>query len=42
MPWWGRVTHRRRIGDWPEADCAENPFFFGAEAAIPAARTPDF
>ena len=42
MPWSGRVTYRRLIGDWPEAVCAENPFFFGTEAAIPAARAPDF
>ena len=42
MPWSGRVTYRRLIGNWPEAVCAENPFFFGTEAAIPVARTPDF
>ena len=42
-PWSGRVTYRRLIGDyWPEAVCAENPTFFGTDAAIPLARTPDF
>jgi hypothetical protein len=40
--WSGRVTHRRLIGDWPEAVCAENPFFLGTEATIPTAPTPDF
>jgi hypothetical protein len=42
MPWKGRVTYRHLIGDWPEAVCAENQFFFGTEAALPTARTPDF
>jgi hypothetical protein len=41
-PWSGRVTYRRLIGAWPEAMCAENPYFFGMDAAIPTARTPDF
>jgi hypothetical protein len=41
-PWSGRVTYRRLIGDWPEAVCAENPHFFGTDAAIPMAHTPDF
>ena len=42
-PWSGRVTYRRLIGaDWPEAVCAENPHFFGTDAAIPTAHTPDF
>jgi hypothetical protein len=41
-PWSGRVTYRRLIGDWPEAVCAENPSFFGIDAAIPTAHTPDF
>jgi hypothetical protein len=42
-PWSGRVTYRRLIGDyWPEAVCAENPYFFGRAAAIPTAHTPDF
>ena len=42
-PWSGRVTYRRLIGNyWPEAVCAENPHFFGTDAAIPAARAPDF
>jgi hypothetical protein len=42
-PWSGQVTYRRLIGDdWPEAVCAENPTFFGADAAIPTAHTPDF
>jgi hypothetical protein len=41
-PWSGRVTYRRLIGDWPEAVCAENPNFFGADAAIPMAEKPDF
>jgi len=42
-PWSGRVTYRRLMGDyWPEAVCAENPTFFGTDAAIPVARTPDF
>jgi hypothetical protein len=41
-PWSGRVTYRRLIGDWPEAVCAENPSFFGTDAAIPTAHTPDF
>jgi hypothetical protein len=42
-PWSGQVTYRRLIGDyWPEAACAENPTFFGADAAIPTAHTPDF
>jgi hypothetical protein len=41
-PWSGRVTYRRLVGDWPEAVCAENPFFLGTEVAIPTAQTPDF
>ncbi len=41
-PWSGRVTYRRLIGDWPEAVCAENPHFFGADAATPIANKPDF
>jgi hypothetical protein len=41
-PWSARVTYRRLIGDWPEALCAENPFFLGSDAAIPTANTPDF
>jgi hypothetical protein len=41
-PWSGRVTYRRVIGDWPEAICAENPFFLGSGAAMPTARMPDF
>jgi len=41
-PWSGRVTYRRLIGDWPEAVCAENPFFLGMDAAVPMAHTPDF
>jgi hypothetical protein len=41
-PWSGRVTYRRLIGDWPEAVCAENPRFLGADAAIPTANKPDF
>jgi hypothetical protein len=42
-PWSGRVTYRRLIGDyWPEAVCAENPTFFGTDAAIPMAHTLDF
>jgi hypothetical protein len=41
-PWSGRVTYRRLIGDWPEAVCAENPFFLGTDAAAPTAHTPDF
>ena len=42
-PWSGRVTYRRLIGDyWPEAVCAENPTFFGTDAAVPVARRPDF
>jgi hypothetical protein len=41
-PWSGRVTYRRLIGDWPEAVCAENPNFFGADAAIPMTDRPDF
>jgi hypothetical protein len=41
-PWSGRVTYRRLIGDWPEALCAENPQFFGMDAAVPTAHTPDF
>jgi len=41
-PWSGRVTYRRLIGDWPEAVCAENPNFFGADAAVPTADRPDF
>ena len=41
-PWSGRVTYRRLIGDWPEAVCAENPNFFGADAATPTADRPDF
>jgi hypothetical protein len=43
MPWTGRVTYRGLLGDyWPEAICAENPMFFGADAPIPTADTPDF
>src|SRR5215831_3066709 len=41
-PWSGRVTYRRLIGAWPEAVCAENPQFFGMDAPIPTAHTPDF
>jgi len=41
-PWSGRVTYRRLIGDWPEALCAENPQFFGMDAPVPTAHTPDF
>jgi hypothetical protein len=41
-PWSARVTYRRLIGDWPEAVCAENPHFFGTDAAIPTALVPDF
>ena len=41
-PWSGRVTYRRLIGDWPEAVCAENPFFLGSDAAMPTAYTPEF
>jgi hypothetical protein len=43
MPWSGQVTYRRLSGDyWPEAVCGENPTFFGWDAAIPTAHTPDF
>jgi len=42
MPWSGRVTYRRVIGDWPEAICAENPHFSGTDAAVPTAHAPDF
>jgi len=42
MPWSGRVTYRRLIGDWPEAVCAENPYFSGLDAPVPTAKTPDF
>jgi hypothetical protein len=41
-PWSGRVTYRRLIGDWPEAICAENPFFLGSGPAMPTAHMPDF
>jgi hypothetical protein len=41
-PWSGRVTYRRLIGDWPEALCAENPYFLGMGAAMPTAQAPDF
>jgi hypothetical protein len=41
-PWSGRVTYRRLIGNWPEAVCAENPYFFGTDVAIPTAHTSDF
>ena len=41
-PWAGRVTYRRVIGNWPEALCAENPHFAGADAMVPTAGTPDF
>ena len=41
-PWSARVTYRRLIGDWPEAVCAENPHFFGADAVTPTANKPDF
>src|SRR6516164_1821210 len=41
-PWSGRVTYRRLIGDWPEAVCAENPYFVGLDAPVPTAQTPDF
>jgi hypothetical protein len=41
-PWSGRVTYRRVIGDWPEAICADNPFFLGSDAAMPTAHMPDF
>jgi hypothetical protein len=36
------VTYRRLIGDWPEAVCAENPNFFGADVPTPSAERPDF
>jgi hypothetical protein len=26
-PWSGWATYRRLVGDWPNAICAENPFF---------------
>jgi hypothetical protein len=41
-PWSARVTYRRIINRWPEAICAENPFFFGVQAAVPMAAVPDF
>jgi len=41
-PWSGRVTYRRLIGEWPEAFCAENPYFFGMDTAMPTAHAPDF
>jgi hypothetical protein len=41
-PWSGRVTYRRLVGDWPEAICAENPFFLGSGPALPTAHMPDF
>jgi hypothetical protein len=41
-PWSGQVTYRRLIGFWPEAVCAENPFFLGSDVAMPTASTPDF
>jgi hypothetical protein len=41
-PWSGRVTYRRLIGGWPEALCAENPYFLGMGATMPTADTPDF
>jgi hypothetical protein len=41
-PWSGRVTYRRLIGNWPEAVCAENPYFFGADVAMPTAHASDF
>jgi hypothetical protein len=40
--WSGQVTYRRLIGDWPEAVCAENPYFVGGTAVIPTADRPDF
>jgi hypothetical protein len=43
MPWKGRVTYRGLLGDdWPEAICAENPMFLGADVPLPKAVTPDF
>ena len=41
-PWSGLVTYRRLIGNWPEAVCAENPYFFGADVAMPTAHASDF
>ena len=41
-PWSARVTYRPVIGDWPEAVCAENPFFLGTDARVPTADRPDF
>jgi hypothetical protein len=41
-PWSAHVTYRRIINRWPEAICAENPFFFGVQAAVPMAAVPDF
>jgi hypothetical protein len=41
-PWSAQVTYRRLIGDWPEAVCAENPYFSGLDVAIPTAHKPDF
>lgn len=41
-PWTGFVTYRRPIGDWPESICADNPDFFGSDAASkPTASRPD-
>jgi hypothetical protein len=40
-PWSGWATYRRLVGDWPNAICAENPFF-GTDATAPTAHTSDF
>jgi hypothetical protein len=40
-PWSGQATYRRLFRDWPDAVCAENPFF-GTDATAPTAHTSDF
>jgi hypothetical protein len=40
--WSGRVTYRPVAERFPEVVCAENPHFFGTEAAVPTADKPDF
>jgi hypothetical protein len=45
MPWSATVSFGTRPGAWVEKVCAENRFGFfstGREAAVPAAKTPDF
>jgi hypothetical protein len=41
-PWTGQVTYRPTLGVWPEAICAENPYFLGSTSIIPTSNRPNF